>query len=617
MARYGLEPHRLSAPNILSRNELKDYREPVDELVGVARAELDRLFARLIDQDYVVLLTDANGVTVDFRCRRELIDEARASGLYLGAVWSENSQGTNGVGTCIHARDALSIVMDDHFSTRNVGLTCTVAPIFDGDGRLEAVLDVSTPRPTDQHTQAIVRKIVRNAARRIENACFARRFPDRLVLRFSRHDDFSDSATEALIALDETGRILSMGQGAPELFSIDDDASLRGRNVQAVLGIGLDRLVEQAHSLTPVALKNRHVDHDRRVEPDHVFVRIGGYGRVVPGRTREGAVARVAVPVRRDGGVLTLDDLAGADPRMIENVEIARKVIDKNLPILLTGETGTGKGAFARALHEASRRAGKPFVAVNCTAIPRELVESELFGYRPGAFTGAFTGAVARGAKGRILEANGGTLFLDEIGEMPLALQTRLLRVLSEEEVAPLGGGGPVTVDITVISATLVDLDRLVETGAFRADLYFRLNGARLTIPALRQRRDKVVLMQGLFRGEAARAGVAAELTDAALDLMYAYFWPGNIRELRNALRFAISIADDGIVREHHLPRHMLASLGKPGAASAVESAEARMIALALKRTGWNVSATAAFLGVSRSTLHRKIKAHGLKRFSE
>jgi sigma-54 dependent transcriptional regulator, acetoin dehydrogenase operon transcriptional activator AcoR len=597
---YGLEPHRLPEPTVLSHAELKEFRDPIDDLVTLARPELDRLFGRLCDHDYVLLFTDTHGVAVDFRCEAALLDEARRKGLFLGSVWAENSQGTNGVGTCLHERNPLSIVMGDHFATHNVSLTCTVAPIFDSDGRLAAVLDVSTPRRTDHAVQSIVRKMVANSARRIENYAFAHHHSRDIVIRLSRYEDFSDAASDVLLALDGDGRIVAAGTGAAALLT-HADMPLVGHRIERILDLSLDGILGKPAGTMRL---QRNGGRPLFLKLDH--------GREAPRRERRpGAQPMsngrpIALPTTYD-----LEALAGDDPCMLANADIGRRVFDRSLPILLTGETGTGKGLFARALHAASRRAHAPFVVINCAAIPKELIESELFGYRPGAFTGASP----EGFKGRLVEANGGTLFLDEIGDMPLALQTRLLQVLSDGEVTPIGSTRPIPVDIALISATHHDLERRVQEGAFREDLYFRLNGATLALPPLRERRDRAALIEAVFVEEAHRGGARIRLAAPTRACLAAHLWPGNIRELRHAMRYIVALVDHGEVRPEHLPPFIAQPpTGGNGQGTAGEAVERQRIAAALNRTAWNVTAAARLLDISRSTLYRKMEEYALSR---
>ena len=339
---------------------------------------------------------------------------------------------------------------------------------------------------------------------------------------------------------------------------------------------------------------------------------------------------------------LTLEELAGADAQMLRNIRCAHRIADTNVSVLIQGPTGSGKEAFAHAMHLASRRAGRPFIAVNCAAIPETLIESELFGYKPGAFTGARR----EGLRGRIVQSSGGTLFLDEIGDMPLALQSRLLRVLEEREVVPLGSEGAIAVDLHVLAASHRNLREMIARGTFREDLYYRLNGITLELPALCGRTDKEQLIQHALAAETGNGRPAAIERDA-LERLLAYSWPGNIRELRNVIRTALAICEGGVVRALDLPREIRDSSSRgdehtdttsvtaslpqwtanatAAPASSTESgepkttphnrlqaAERAALLRAMEELHGNMSRVAAELGVSRNTLYRKIKRHGI-----
>jgi transcriptional regulator of acetoin/glycerol metabolism len=280
--------------------------------------------------------------------------------------------------------------------------------------------------------------------------------------------------------------------------------------------------------------------------------------------------------------------------------------------VLIRGPTGSGKEAFAKALHLASNRAGRPFVAVNCAAIPETLIESELFGYTAGAFTGARR----EGMRGRIVQSSGGTLFLDEIGDMPLSLQTRLLRVLEEQEVTPLGSESSIKVDLRVICASHRNLRELLARGMFREDLYYRLNGITLELPALAARRDKEALIRKCIASEVA-IGRAASIEGAALERLASYNWPGNVRELRNTIRTALAICEQNVVRLGGLPPEIGQPgryLQRPGTSAdqdvSLEGAEREALLRVIEKNDWVMSHVAAQLGISRNTLYRKIKRH-------
>jgi transcriptional regulator with PAS, ATPase and Fis domain len=304
---------------------------------------------------------------------------------------------------------------------------------------------------------------------------------------------------------------------------------------------------------------------------------------------------------------------------MRHNVEVLRRVVDRDISVLLLGETGTGKGYCAHAIHDASSRADKPFVTVNCAAIPETLIESELFGHKPGAFTGA----TREGGMGRILQANGGTLFLDEIGDMPVALQTRLLNVIEDREVLPLGGNKVVSVDVRIISATQHHPLDMIAKGQFREDLYYRLNGITVRLPPLRQRTDGAELIHKLLQAEG--SGVPPEVEPALLERLLRHTWPGNVRQLRNVLRTMLALRAGERLTLAEFNEEWLAGgsaeSGTPPAPpagaegeSALSDAEREALRRMLEACQWNVSAAAARLHISRRTIYRKIHRHGLLR---
>jgi sigma-54 dependent transcriptional regulator, acetoin dehydrogenase operon transcriptional activator AcoR len=596
---YGLDPHRLPRPTVLSTAQLADFRQPIDDLVAIARDEVDRLFLRLRDHGYLVTLADRGGVTLLMRCAENQLERCRSANLLVGSVWDEESQGTNGVGTCVKEARPVSVIMDEHFSINLVGLSCTVAPIFGDSKRIASVLNVTTDRPTDHQMQAIVRDIVLRSARRIENLYFERRHAARRVLRVSRHGDFSDIAWEERLAVGEDGRIVD---ATPGMLRLLDAGGLRhgetGRPLHDVLAdapdsrIDLDVVASYVGvNGTKLFIRQRHDDRQRAVR--HLGAR----------RTSEPSGVRASAN-------RVIDALFGNDVAMVARVRVAQKLINRRLPVLLQGETGTGKSSLAKLLHQQSTHASGAFVSLNCAAIPPDLIESELFGYRPGAFTGASK----NGSRGRLLDANGGTLFLDEIGDMPLPLQTRFLHVLSDGEFTPVGGSQPVRVHMAVMSASLHDIAGMVRAGRFREDLYFRLNGATLQLPPLRQRADRKTLIEAVFREEADQLKLGElHIDTAVMRMLETYHWPGNVRELRHVARYAVTLAETCTITVDLLPPPFDSAIAGHAGRDR-EAIDRRLLELALEQSRWNVSEAAKRLGISRTTLHRKMRSLGIRR---
>ncbi|MES1925979.1 sigma-54-dependent Fis family transcriptional regulator [Salinisphaera sp. T31B1] len=614
---YGLDPAQIEL-DVVSASTLSAHRDELGEVVSIARAEMENLAAQIAGSGYALLLTDAHGVILYNRVEQSLRGSFRAAGLWDGADWSEGRQGTNGIGTCIFEHRPVIVHCGDHFASRNSALSCSASPIRNPQGDLLAVLDASSVqcegnRAGQTHTMALVNM----SARLIEKCVFLNANANYRILRFHSRPEFVSLIHDGMIAVDEGGRILAVDDGAACQLGFDERTPLIGRDIGEVFDIDADILADRASDSGQTVWPMHEQQRGRRyfasvrrpAEP-------GRPGRVTVARSDDSAL-RVSAARRHQARGFA--DLAGSDPTMAYNVRCARRVADRQVQIMLRGETGTGKEIFARAIHSASRRSASPFVAVNCAAIPESLIESELFGYK----SGAFTGARRDGMRGRILQSSGGTLFLDEIGDMPVELQTRLLRVLEEREVVPLGSETPIAVDLNVISATHADLMARVEAGSFREDLYYRLNGITLTLPAVRERSDRQSLLRSVVSLEH-DGDVAVKIEEDALEALVRYPWPGNIRQMRNVMRTALALCDDLTIGLADLPAEITRTVGghepRAGyqgggavtAAGPLECAERAALLAALDDNRWNISHTAAQLDMSRNTLYRKMKKHDI-----
>ncbi len=320
----------------------------------------------------------------------------------------------------------------------------------------------------------------------------------------------------------------------------------------------------------------------------------------------------------------SLDNICGDAPSMKKAKEMVLRSSDNDFPVLITGETGTGKEVFANAVHYSSIRKSKPFIRINCAAIPPTLFESELFGYE----SGAFTGAKKSGKKGKFELANHGTLFLDEIGDMPLEMQAKLLRVLQEKEVERIGGERPIPIDVRIIAATNKNLPQEIKEKHFRADLYFRLNVISIVVPPLRDHAEDIDDLIDTFisrLNEEYHSKVA--VTDEARQILRGYSWPGNIRELKNVIERCFVLQENGIIHTHMIPATILSSMEKKSPAykglqqtgdqtlaQAMDEFEKEFLMNAIRAHDGNLQATAKRLGIHRVTLYKKLEKYGLKR---
>ena len=610
---YKLNPARAARPRVLTGGRLKDHQEPMQGFLSIARQGIAMLHERVREAGYLVMFTDADGVTIDSRCDASVRREMEKLGLSVGGCWSEVEAGTNGIGTCIAEQVPITIHKSDHFCVANIDFSCTSVPVFGATGQMLGVLDVSAVRsPDDRRSQTLIMQLARANAALIENANFLNEYRDHWVLNFNRARQFLDVQAEHLLALDHSGRIVGANRSALAELRADSTRSVLNEPIDAVFDIDAQDIPRLACERDPPLLL-----HTARSS-------IGYFASVKAPRRPTAAVQPRAlqapgeVCARPAGACASLATLAGRDAQMIRIVGQIARVVDRDIPILLTGETGTGKEVLARAIHLGSRRAHRPFVAVNCAAIPESLIESALFGYRPGAFTGA----AAKGMRGSLEQASAGTLFLDEIGDMPRALQTRLLRVLAEGEVVPLGAETAVKVDLHIVCATHCDLPALVAEGAFREDLFYRLAGLTLELPALRHRTDRAALIGELLRTEALAFDAPVGLDADAREALLAYAWPGNIRQLRSVLRVAIALRSGDIIGLAELPAEISAVLRAPGpvecaviageptplAMTERQLAERHVLLTSLRNAHWRAGASAAALQMSRATLYRKMK---------
>lgn len=569
---HKLDPARQGPPKTLTETEVRHVAEPMEETIRLLTPELDDLARVLRDAGYCVNFADANATMLFSR----LPGEADAKmfmdwKIYTGSNFAETFEGTNGLGTALAEQKPILVHRDEHFRAQWHMFSCAVAPLFDQAGRLAGAVNITSCREDLERTaHQLALAVTMEATRRMEGAIFRDHFRNAWIATVP------DNGGSGLLAYDDDRRIVGACRSARALLGLTDGL--------IASGIDLSRYINLDHPR----------NMDELVELRRADGRPLGQSQIAPPRRARSSTLRRNASVDR---LDALHRLAGRDPGLVKSVKRLRSIGDHNLPVLLHGETGVGKDVFARAIHAASNRARNNYVALNCAAMPESLIDAELFGYEAGAFTGARRD----GSKGLIVQADGGTLFLDEIGDMPIALQTRLLRVLENREVWPLGSLKPVPVDIRLISATHRDLGRMAEEGAFRADLYFRLRGMEVRLPALRERVDRDDIIRQVVREEAPNCRLSGE----AWARLAAYPYPGNMRQLRHVLRLAGCTAEDGVITEADLD---LPPFGGRAAETDLEAAERATIIEALRKHGGRVTEAARTLKLSRATLYRKIK---------
>jgi transcriptional regulator of acetoin/glycerol metabolism len=562
---HGLQPQSAPDFDCLTKAELSALLERRQALLQHTRDAVLPQYAHLLgNASYLVMLADASGCLLETWGSRRFVCPQHQHGFSAGAHWHERGVGTNALGTALVCAEPVHVGQDEHFLRQNRYMSSAAAPLYDAQRQLVGVLDVASDGylPATQ-TLGLVRMMGQSLENRL---ILAQHAEQHAQLLFNSACDNLDSPWAGLLVFDERGQVLAANHRADSLLG----GNPLQQNVEQLFQIPLCQLLAHPQQ-QPFALQaaGRNRFHCQWQAP-----------RQSPPRSA----------------------LGSGDPRMEKALAQASLMLGKDIPLLVQGETGVGKEVFVQALHRASSRARQPLIAVNCAAIPAELVESELFGYDKGAFTGAHH----KGNPGLIRKADQGILFLDEIGDMPLPTQARLLRVLQSRSIQPLGSGEPVAVDIRVVSASNRDLTEEVRAGRFRQDLYYRIAAMAVVLPALRERTDRRALIEHIH-ARYRDPHQPQRLGQPILELLDRHPWPGNVRELVSVMQVALALAGDGPVGVEHLPGVFLAETQGRPVVSDCSDDETDLHSL-LKRANGNLSAVARALGISRTTLYKRLR---------
>jgi len=622
-----LDPHAPKLPVRLDARELQAVMAENRILTETALPFMQSLCDAARGGDFILSLTDRNAVVLEVFGDEQIVELGRGNNYRPGCVRDEASVGTNAICLALSERRPIQLTGAEHYKVGHHGWMCASAPVFGADDEL---LGTVTLTVLLSKAHSLTLGMVISAAEAIH---------DRLCERQARQlgartqavlSSVLNTIAEAIVTIDAAGLVANVNPTAAQLLAIAPDGAV-GKSVLKLFPGNPELaavLVERSDS-TPIEVSAGDARARSALVVTPYFMRsdAGAEGAFLILRARKDQLNDVR-DITGFNASFRFEDIIGRSPLMRQQIELGRMAARQNTRILITGETGTGKELFAQSIHNASPRRDGPFVALNCAAIPRELIESELFGYKGGAFTGSRKS----GHVGKFELADGGTLFLDEINTMPLDLQSKLLRTLQEGTVTRLGDSKPLRVDVRVVAATNEDLYEKSREHAFRMDLYFRLSVVEINLPPLRERGEDIALIaEHILLGIAARIGKARlSLSPAALELLGSYPWVGNVRELENVLEMAAIVCTGDVLEPPHLAYRMK-GLNAPAAARArpalperrasadavpqpLRDSELELILGAMRDNDGNVAKVSRLLGISRSTIYRRMSERGLSR---
>jgi transcriptional regulator of acetoin/glycerol metabolism len=601
---YGINTEERDPGQVrLSPGELELWRLRKRDFLEVARTHIDEFYDLISPRDFMIAVVDDEGYILHLSGSDEIKAKFAARNCSVGFRWTERDVGTTAISLCLERRIPVQLNDKDHYCKRGHGFTSSAAPVFGEGGNLLGVLVVSgSSELTHPHTLIMIA----SAARAIEKQLALLHRNESMALHIGFLDSVIESAGTGFLTLDKEMRIWKTNLKARQILKNDQ---LDGRPAAILEGLNLE--IEDVRG-NPAAWANRECWLKSNGHSIHLIC------SAKPVLSHEAAFLGILVSIQEFGDVrkladniagtkayFTFEDLIGRSPLFLKAVELAKRAVESDSTILLQGETGTGKEIFAQAIHNAGPRRNFAFVPINCGAIPGELLESELFGYVDGAFTGAMRG----GRPGKFELASGGTIFLDEIGDMPPNMQVKLLRVLQTGEIQRIGARRAMHTNTRVVAATHIDLAGAVARKQFRQDLFYRLNVLPIAIPSLRERGPEDIRLLAQFFLSRGRKR-PPKVTAAAMQALSSHSWPGNVRELENTIQRAIHNQEGDLLDAGHLglqPSPVKTSVN----AGTLKGMEREHILSALEQRKHNMAATAKTLGISRASLYRKLKIYG------
>jgi len=643
----GLKAKTLPKAKIkLLPENMRLIREQNKELTNAALPFVNFLRNAVRGTGYIISLADQNGIVLNIVGDDDVLAFARSTNFVEGCCRTESEAGTNSIGLCLVTKEPTQVNGAEHFNSNHHSWSCYSAPIFAPNGKLLGVISLSG-KSTNSHPHTL--GMVISAAESIADKLKGQEVSSDKKRMDYTIDGILRSIAEAVIMVDDQGTITRANHKAQQLIGFDID-TLHGVNLANVFPDAPELLesLQTGKTLPRLEVTAKRTKGSATLMIETYIIREKrGLAGALLFLTEKKALANKS---RNHYGLdahFTFESIKGESTKLKRCIELAKIASGTDSRVLITGETGTGKELFAHAIHNASERRNGPFVAINCAAIPKELVESEIMGYVRGAYTGARQG----GQAGKFELANGGTVFLDEIHQMPIDVQAKFLRVLQDSRITRLGDTKSIKVDIRVISSSSEDLYEKSITQEFRRDLYYRLSVVEINIPPLRDRKDDITLVANNFLANLpGKLGkFSPELSSAAVSCLKSYDWPGNIRELENFLEMATLVCKDGVIQPDDLNDRIQAKLNGGNSWSPLDSAgvhqvspklpepltnssghdhynasvatgntmreaEITLLREAMKELNGNIAEVSRTLGISRSTIYRRMKEHGINK---
>ena len=601
--KYNIDPNLTKAPESTSptSKELEERIENQKTFYTVAKEQIDKLYTLLQGTGFCMALADKDGYVLYIIGDTDLVEHFKNRNCIPSYRWTEKDMGTCAIGLTLEDKKPIYIPGNEMYATLAQNISNSGAPVFDIDGSLLGVISLSGyTEKMHIHTLGLVCQ----AAEAVTSHLKEQRHSKELAIKNKYMSALLEAGTKGIVTIDPKGRIVQTNQKARCIFELDKNCIGKPFSSLTKTNFNFEQVLHKGKRFLAREISTNKGNGFLALDP--VIMKNGEIVGAILTITEKKEMMQLAMEMTGAKAHFTFDAIVGTSPKLLEALEIAKIAAKNTASLLIYGETGTGKELFAQAIHNAGDRSDRPFVALNCGAIPSELLESELFGYEEGAFTGAQKG----GRPGKLELADTGTLFLDEIGDMPFNMQVKLLRALQTGEIRRVGGIRTIPIDIRIISATNKDLKKEIEKECFRPDLFYRITTLSILIPPLRERRDDIPLLVDYFFKRFGSLDTRKCLAPNIYNLIVNYSWPGNVRQLESAIERAIHLADGKTIKAEHFGIEKNNADGTAIRNLTLDEMEKNIISESLQKHRGNMSSCAKSLGISRPTLYRKLEKY-------